>query len=296
LTTVTKIFVVLVCLFAFIFTPMMISFASRTRNWKQAAEMLQEHAQTALAYERSTLATAASTIEHYKSLRDKEAERAREAEQRIADLERQMQDMSIRLEEFKASQQSWENSAQTLSAQLKVINTHNQELTKENRRLLDSELELQSRNIDLKDRIEELSARLVIFRRQLMQKTEELTAVRNENEMLREGQGIGQASSGAFTSGPTPSVGPGATAPQAPILGTITQVNQPQGLASIDVGRSAGLTEGMRMVVIRGDNYVADLVITGDITPAEAVGRVEPASAQVLPGDRVMDASSFMAE
>jgi len=37
-STTTKIFIVLVCLFAFLFTPMTIQFVARTHNWRKLAE------------------------------------------------------------------------------------------------------------------------------------------------------------------------------------------------------------------------------------------------------------------
>ena len=46
MTPVTKIFVVLVCLFAFIFTPLAISFVARSDNWKQLAQSWADQAET----------------------------------------------------------------------------------------------------------------------------------------------------------------------------------------------------------------------------------------------------------
>ena len=49
MTTVTKIFVILVCLFAFIFTPMAIQFAARSYKWRDLAQQYQDSAETAHA-------------------------------------------------------------------------------------------------------------------------------------------------------------------------------------------------------------------------------------------------------
>ena len=296
MTTVTKIFIVLVCLFAFIFTPMAIQFAGRKDDWKALAEKYEDHAETALAHERSTIATAASTIEHYKALRDQERRRAETDEQRIAELERQIEELTQNVKELERSRDSWENSAQTLSAQMEVINTHNQELVKENKRLTQSELDLQTKLIDRTDRVEELIADMVQLRRQLMQKTEELASVRKENDQLRQMTGIGRAGE-ALTTTLTPSARPATPTPPTAIRGKVTAVEEAKGWASINVGSASGLAEGMTMVVIRGEDYICDLIITNNVTPTEAVGRMVrvPGGKQIRPGDVLIDLDSFNA-
>ena len=291
MTTVTKIFVVLVCLFAFVFTPMVIQFAARTHDWKTLAGNLADDAETAIAHEGSTLAIAASTVEHLKARLERQTDLTGKAQLRIRELEEEKTKLTGQIQTLEGSKGSWENAASALSAELQVINTHNQELIKENNRLAQSELDLNSQNIRLQDRIEELTAKTIIFAQQLKQRVEELAHAREENRSLREAQGPGLAATGEFPGTATPSAAP---APKQ-IRGTVIQTHDAQGLVSIDVGGASGIVKDMTMVVIRGGEYICDLIIT-DVSDTEAVGRVDSgAQKKVRADDMVIDAGSFMA-
>lgn len=295
MTPVTKIFVVLVCLFAFIFTPLTIGFVAQSYNWKALAEQYKERMETALAHERASLAAAASAVSHYQAQRESDRLEIQRLESRIAQLDQEKEQLTRDKEALSASRASWESSAQTLSAQLKVINTHNQALSDENARLTKSEQELQARNAALQDRVEELSANSVTLAQQLRQKIEELTAVRHENDELRQNLQLGKASE-VLTSAAEPSVRAGGPAPKAEIRGSVTDVRANEGLASIDVGSSAGVTEGMVMAVIRDSEYICDLIITDKIDPTQAVGKIAAQGGkEIRPGDTVIDERSLMA-
>jgi hypothetical protein len=295
LTPVTKIFVVLVCLFAFIFTPLTIGFVAQSYNWKALAEQYNTKMETALANERATLASAASAISHYQDQREKDRLRVQELENNIAQLEQLREQLTRDKEASNASQADWERSAQTLSAQLKVINTHNQALTEENGRLTKSEQDLQARNASLQDRVEELSANSVTLAQQLRQKIEEMTAVRQENDQLRQNLQLGKASE-VLTSAAQPSAKGTAPGAKSEIRGSVTEVRANEGLASVDVGSAAGVTEGMVMAVIRDSDYICDLVITDKIDPTQAVGKIVIQGGKtVRPGDTVIDERSLMA-
>ncbi|NLE57487.1 MAG: hypothetical protein GX616_03950 [Planctomycetes bacterium] len=295
MTPVTKIFVVLVCLFAFIFTPLTIGFVAQSYHWRTLAEQYQETITTMVATERATLSSAASAVSHYQAQRENDRLSMQSLKNEIAKLEREKEQLAHEKEECDASRASWESSAQTLSAQLKVINNHNQALSEENSRLTKSEQDLQARNLNLQDRVEELSANSVTLAQQLRQKIEEMTAVRQENDQLRQSLQFGKAS-GVLTSAAQPSAKAGAPAKTGEIRGSVTEVRSTEGLASIDVGSSAGVTEGMVMAVIRNSEYICDLIITDKVDPTQAVGKITvQGGKEIRPGDTVIDERSLMA-
>lgn len=295
MTPVTKIFVVLVCLFAFIFTPLTIGFVAQTYNWKTLAEQYNSKMEAALAVERATLGSAASAISHYEAVREADRQTIRDLQNEKAALEQDRQDRIQAIEACEASRASWESSAQTLAAQLKVIVAKDEALSAENKRLADSEQDLRARNDDLQDRVEELSANSVTLAQQLKQKGEELTAVRQENEQLRQKLRLGKPD-GVLTSAAEPSARPETPVAAHEIRGSVTQVQPSEGLASVDVGSSAGLAKGMVMAVIRGSEYICDLVITDKVDPTQAVGKiVNQGGKEIRPGDTVVDEQSLMA-
>lgn len=294
MTTLTKILVVLVCLFAFIFTPMAISFAARTYNWRQLANEYQEAAETSLAHERAALATAATAIEQYKASRDQERNRADDAEQRVAALEQQVADVTQKRMDLERARDSWEASARRLSSLMDVVSTDNSNLREENERLKKSEQTLQAQLIQCEDDLADMSANNVILARYLQQRKEELASIRRENEQLREALRLGRAAE-PLVSTPDETARPGAVAAQREIRGSVVEFNQARGIVQIDVGSNAGVAPGMIMCVVRDENYICDLEITGDVTPNAAIGRiVNPGGRQPRAGDRVVDEDTLM--
>lgn len=69
-----------------------------------------------------------------------------------------------------------------------------------------------------------------------------------------------------------------------PIRGEIREIHN--NLASISVGSSSGVREDMRFVVVRGGKYLGDLVVTF-VEPTAAAGRLERQQGNIVAGDRV---------
>lgn len=292
MTTTTKIFVILVCLFSFVFVPLAVSFAARTHNWRKLADDYRSELAIAYANERSVMAIAASEIERHKALRDKERERCETLDRQVKDLQTQNAELVRERDDLARSRDDWTISTRLLTAEMAVKTQHNEELLDAKEKALERERELRIRNIQLNDRVKELDAKLVVVTQQLRQKLDEIAAYRDENERLRKASGLGTASS-ILVSSPTPSARAEGSATPSPVYGTVTKV---QGsLATIDVGSLAGVQKGARMVVLRnGTEYVCDLQITDQVQPTEAVGEVLlERDKRIQPGDRVEDAESF---
>jgi hypothetical protein len=69
-----------------------------------------------------------------------------------------------------------------------------------------------------------------------------------------------------------------------PIRGTITAIDNK--LAAISVGSSSGVRKDMRFIVIRGQDYVGDLVIT-HVEPTESAGQIVRQQGAIAMGDSV---------
>lgn len=286
MTTTTKLFVILVCLFAFIFTPMAIQFAGRTHDWRQFAMNLQDAVQTAVAAMRSAEAVAASEIEHYRMLREREQEKVRAHEQRIAQLERELDRLTQTNAQLARDRDSWKTSTEWQIAQMGILVQHNRDLTETRNRLTESESDLKARNIQLNDRVKELTADLTVRTQQLDQETQKMASCRNENQQLREQLGIGRASDFLAVS-PSPTVRPESPVAPRRITGEVIDVRGD--LVTVNVGKHSGVQEGMTLAVVRGENFVCDLMITPEVAPNEAVGRIGLTERQVRRGDVVVD-------
>ncbi|MBI4580109.1 MAG: hypothetical protein HY718_10435 [Planctomycetes bacterium] len=291
MTTTTKVFVILVCLFALIFTPLAIQFAARSHNWKLTAENARDQAETAYANERSAYAVAAAEIEYYEDLLKTERGNLANAQLRIGELERELLKLREERDGLAASRDSWQNSAQLLTSQLNVELERNKNLSDAREKALARERELQTQNLQLADRVKELTAEVAILDQQAKQRVEELASFREENRKLREQLKLGQA--GQVVATATPTAIAAAPLPTGPISGEVSDVKGP--LATINVGSSSGVREGMVMVVTRNGDYICDLEITGNVTPNESVGRVmyEEAGRRIRASDKIQDATSF---
>ena len=290
MTTLTKIFVILVCLFAFTFTPVAIFFAGRTYDWKELATQYQEVAQTALAREMNALAVASSEIQHYRSLRDQEHDRFIQARQQIDDLDGKVGTLTQERDQLDRSRDNWERSASLLTAELAILNKHNQELTKAKETLLADERVLRADNNWLTDQIKDHKADIEILKKQLYQLQETVAYQKNENEQLRDRLNLGRAERPPLST-PTPDAEAMSPSPASPIYGSVVEVRGKT--ASIDVGGASGVTAGMTMVVLRGSKYICDLTVTS-VTPNESVGEIGLTGGErIHTGDQVVDLNNF---
>jgi len=282
----------LVCLFAFIFTPLAIHFGATTYDWKQLAEEYRQVAETALAREKNAVAVTLSEIQHYKNLLDVEYNRRMENLQRIANQDKKIDELTLERDQLNRSKDNWETSARLLTAQLAVQGKHNQELNETKENLLARERELEAVNINITEQLKRQRAESEVLKEEIYQLKEMVAFQEKENEKLRMQFQIGKAAQVPFST-PTPTAEAAAPATISPINGSVTEVRGR--MASIDVGESSGVRKGMTMVVLRDSNYVCDLVITS-VAPHEAAGEVNlelMGGRRIRPSDRVMDLNSF---
>lgn len=292
MTTTTKIFVVLVCLFSFVFVPLAISFAAQTHNWRKLADEYRGEMGISYANERSVMAIAAAELERYKNLRTQDTERISDLDTQIRTLQKQLADLTTERDELARGREDWTVSTRLLTAEMAVKTRHNEELTKAKEETLERERELRVRNLQLNDRVKELDNQLVVITQQLRQKVDELAGFRAENDQLRSKLGMGASQTRMLTATPTPSAQAVSPAASSPVHGSVTKVEGP--LATVDVGSLAGLRKGMTLAVLRGGSYICDLEITGQIQPNEAVGRImHEGGKRIQAGDIVQDVDSL---
>jgi len=291
LTTITKVFVILVCLFALIFTPLAIQFAARSHDWKSAAQSYYDLAETAQAHQRSALAVAAGEIAHHQDLLATERNSLANAQKRIGDLEQQLANITQERNQYAASRDNWERSATLLTNQLTVESERNNSLTQAREEALNQERLLRTQNLQLADRVKDLTAEVAILDQQNRQRVEELASFREENRKLRDSLKLGQG--GQLVSTATPTALAAMPVASGPVTGEVVDVNGP--LATLNVGSTSGLREGAVIVVTRSGNYICDLEVTSNISPNEAVGRImyEEPGRRIRVGDKAQDATSF---
>ena len=291
MTTTTKIFVILVCLFAFIFTPMAIQFAAFSNDWRTLAMDYRDKAELYAAAQRNAYATMVSQNALFKSQRDDAYNLLEKAQRQLADLEKERDGDVRKIAKLERSEHSLQAATERLSAEMAIINTLNQELLDGKDELTRSEQEMRSRSHQLSDRVKELSTEIVVLKQQLYQAQEVAEFHSKENEQLRKSRQLPPRGD-LLTGGLEAQAKPETPAGWVEIRGTVVEVDGNR--ATISVGSTSGLKPDMTMVVVRNSEYICDLVVTNEITPTEAVAMIQlTGGKRIRRDDTIIDEHSF---
>ncbi len=293
MSTTTKIFIVLVCLFAFLFTPMTIQFVARTLNWRKLAETYRDVAEAAQVHNRNVIAL---TFAEKEAIND-EIEKMRQAQRKWEEENTSLRQELARLQAAYATldldRVNLDTRNSLLAAAVKVKSDENQILTDNNAKLRSRNAALIQKNVELNDRVKELSAQLLIREQKLRMQEEENLAIRQENERLRESGKVAPASGVPGPVGPVPNVEPMGPAATSPIRGQVTDVQGNS--AEADVGSADGVKKGMVFVVMRDGKYLGDLRIEV-VEPRSSVGSLElRGQGEIKKGDSLRDKASLEA-
>lgn len=289
MSTLTKVFVVLLVAFSIAFATMTVSVVSQTTNWKALADDYQQHAQIAdttlrnlIASNAAELTTAQDTI---RSLRDDIAD----SQSKLRDSTNEVTRLQGELARTALEKSSAEVINRGLLAQLQSSEAARDAYRKQRDELERSRVDVQRRNIDLNDRVNELTAQVTVLMEQKRQFEQQINILREENQRLAQG------TPGAATGGPTEEptgaaltnvVATGPTA-RSPIRGEIVDVSG--NIVTISIGAADGVKDGMLFVVHRDDQYIGDIKIDL-VDPKTAAGRPTGARFGARVGDKVTDA------
>lgn len=290
MSTTTKIFIVLVCLFAFLFTPLTIQFAARVDDWKGLVEEYRDFALNSQVHNRNVVALSITEkLAMEDELEAMTAQLAGSDEKNVA-LQRQLADLSGEKDALELANRSLEATVNIQTAANSVKAKENQELAKANTGLREHNDELMTRNIGLNDTLKEMTAKNLILEQKRRMLEEENLAIRDENRRFREMAKLGPASdTGAV--GPMETVQAEGPVAASPIRGEITQVEG--GLAEINVGSADGVSKDMVFVVMRNARYLGDLRVNA-LEPGSAVGVLElTGQGEIKAGDLVRDKNSL---
>ena len=284
MSTLTKIFIVLMVVFSIAFTMTMISFVAKTTDWKGLATDYRNELQIVETHMRKQAAAHAAEKTAWLDTKGS-------LEDRIANLQASETEMSgqiAKLEDDSARLKAENNSssalAHRLTTELQVAQAGWLEQRDQRKEIEQRNMELERRNIDLNERVNELTSQVLVLVQQQNQLEQQVNILRDENQKLA--QGVRPEAGAAVFAGGAGGVEPVSPATTTPIRGRIVEV---QGdLATISVGSADGVQPGTVFVIYRGSDYIGDLKIT-DVEPDLAAGRVIHARATPRADDMVAD-------
>ncbi len=292
MSTLTKIFVVLLVVFSMTFTAMTVSTVAQTTNWRDTALKYQQNQRIADTNLRHAHAAHAAGIAT-------KVDEIRGHLAKISDLETEVQTarteaarVRLQLAQAASEKSGAEAMNRGLLAQLEVAEAARSEYRKQRDGLETGNIDLERRNIDLNDRVNELTARVDVMLEQRRHFEQQINILQSENRKLAD-RSWGQSSTTSFEDpGSSGSIRASGRVAAREIRGHVRDVNGD--LVTISVGGPDGVTEGMTFVLYREGQYVGDLTISM-VDPTQSVGRITVRGPNLSParGDDVADAVTF---
>lgn len=289
MSTLTKVFIVLLAVFSIAFTMMAISFVVQTNDWKKLADDYRANAQVV---ESSMRNLAASHAAEKATWLDVRAALDRKTAGLEADSQQKAQDLAKRDAELTAmtlEKRSADDLANRLSSQLQIAETGWKTESERANALEQRKLDLEKRNQDLDDRVSEQATQIIAMEQEKRQLEQQVYILRNENKRLAQAAKepptlLAEVPAGVSKGRVLPLTETAGT----PIRGRLLDVEGRR--ASISVGSSDGVEAGMVFVIYRGGDFIGDLEVT-DVEPDKSAGRITLTRGTPRTGDLVMDES-----
>jgi hypothetical protein len=281
LSTLTKILVVLLSLFAVFLCGMVVSYVGSANNFKSQYEG-EKLAREAIQAENLSLADqykeqVAKTI----VLESKKATEIQSLEEhnnqlltKLQNAERMGQEYQVRAESWKGVLTGFEQSVASMLESLRLTRDQLEIARAQN---ITNQKDLNQITSNLYEKIVELE-RLQADRRRILEQKTEL-----ENQVSQSGGVPGTATAGPVTQIPGQAK-PATIMTAFEIQGLIMEVDQ--SLVTLSVGTADGVSKGMVFHVTRGDQFLCDILVT-DVDVNKCAGVLEMVQQRPKVGDTV---------
>ncbi len=283
MSTLTKVFIVLLVIFSIAFTTMTVSMVAQQTNWRTLAERYQEQRNIADTNLRHHIAASAAELATAQEVIQSHLSKITELEAQASKHSTSLAEMEANLARAAAEKGSADAMNSALLAQLESTEKARGNFQSQRDDLERRSIDLERRNIDLNDRVNEQTARIAVLMEQKRQYEQQIN-------MLRGGTRMSGMPSEDPASAAMPGVNAATSAVASGINGTVVDVAG--NVVTISVGASDGVKKDMVFVVHRNNQYIGDLQITM-VDPERAAGRPVGAAFTPQSGDQVVDAIGF---
>ncbi|MGB0715095.1 MAG: hypothetical protein ACPGXK_04405 [Phycisphaerae bacterium] len=294
MSTLTKVFVILLVVFSIAFTSMTVSIAARTTNWREVAQRYEEHARVADTNLRHLIAANAAELASATDAVNRHQRTIAELETRLKEAETEAAQLQGELARARSDRSNLEAMQRTTLALLQNAQSESEAYRGQRGDLETQSIDLRQRNIDLNDRVNELTASVDVLIEQKRQAEQQINMLSSENKRMSRRL---EAPSAALAMEDPDSAAMRRVAPRTPISATAIRgrITKIEGdIVTMSVGASDGVERDMVFVVYRGEEYIGDVEVVG-LTPDECAGRLTSSTIMPTPGDFVADLQSFQA-
>lgn len=288
MSTLTKVFIVLLVFSGIISTTASVSMLAQTRNWKRQYDDIQSQNQAADAENRIlTAAMAAQRATDLALINAKEAEIGRLKVQ-LDTANKETEDLRLNLKQAVNDRMASEAINRGLLGELQASRTSLNALQTQRDDLAKQDLELQRRNTDLNQRINEETARIAVLVQQGRQYEQQINILKRENERLAATAQASPLSSQLENPAGLALPNIKAVTPVAAtaLRGKVLEVEG--NIITISLGSGDGVKKEMQFVIMREGEYVADLLIQA-VEPNRAAGKLSQPQMPPRVDDQVVD-------
>lgn len=294
MSTLTKVFVVLLVVFSIAFTSMTVSIAARTTNWREVAKRYEEHARVADTNLRHLIAANSAELASATDAVSRHQRTAAELEARLKEAETEAARLEGELARARSERSNLEAMQRTTLALLQNAQSEAEAYRKQRGSLETQSIDLRQRNIDLNDRVNELTASVDVLIEQKRQAEQQINMLSNDNKRMS--RRLESPASSVALEDPD-SQAMRNVRPRTPVSATAIRgkiVGVSGDIITMSVGASDGVERDMVFVIYRGDEYIGDVAIN-DVSPDLAAGRLTSSTVMPAAGDYVTDLQSFQA-
>lgn len=290
MTTLAKIFTVLLAVFAVLFSTMAITSAVMTQNYKQLAEDEAAKRKTAetdkdasanemnlvkaslsevIKQQQKKIDEMSSTVAKAQTSMSTAENKSLAESQKVLSLAGQVAQLTDMFNTVNTERKQLQEQLTSTRKQLTALETDNFNTSKEK-----AELQLQKKLYEQQIRL--LTEQNVSLEQNVEKMRAQLHAAATGTEVAKTNDGSGVVA---------------ASEPQASaIKGEITQVHDK--LASLSIGSAQGVAAGMEFVVYRSGQYLGKVKVT-NVQPEESAGELSQVQGAIRSGDSVTDKFEF---
>jgi len=288
LTTLQKVFIVVLTVFAIVFSMLVIQFTAQNTNNKKLAEDWQSQFKQEQQLRLLSDNQQKITEEHFNKVIKTQQE---ELSKTRAEMDKISNQLSSLNNELLGERQKTASLTGQLNQSGNMISAGDAE-----RKQLQTQLEsvrkdnsgLRADNFKLSEVNQKLELQRQLYEQEIRLLKEQNFSLGERLEKLRS-----RGSVSAGESAPTASSGkaqPTTEAEGSPILGQVTEVRG--SLASISIGSAQGVKNGMEFIIYRNGQYLGKLRIN-KVLPSQAAGELLQKQGNIQPGDKVTDKFQF---
>ncbi len=289
MTTLAKVFVVVLAVFSIAFSMLVIQYTAQTTNYRTLAEENRMWAMKEQAERQASDNKNKIVVSHLNEVISSLRKQLSEQKNAIDNLTTELGNIKNELLAERQKSASLASQASQLTSMNNAGSAERKQLQSQLEQVRKENAALRTDNIKLAKINQKLELQRKLYEKEIRLLKEQNYSLGQRMEELRS-----RLQAGATTEQTVPRIGkkvvPLTESSASPVIGEITSVRD--SLASISIGSAQGVKQGMELIIYRGAQYLGKLKIS-KVLPEQAAGELVQVTGNIRPGDKVTDKFQF---